>query len=432
MSNESHSRKLNTGAAHSQGRSAAPHSAEQHSTRKINRSGPTVYHSAPSARPAQTGRPAAHSQNTYHAPSQARPASTRTAQTAARNKKSKKKKGGCLKNFLVILLVLLLIAALIVAGVYKWVSSSLAPEGSEGPSIIDEIINTPEEYKGDVVNVLVCGIRQDMTDMIMYVNFDVANRKINMLQIPRDTYPGEGVKTGGTGKINAVANHNGGIGALVKLINDQYKLPIDYYVTIDIESLREIVDVFGGIEVYVPREMSYKGSVLHEGLQTLHGDSLEFFLRCRHGEGFAQGDPARLDMQRYFYQALFQRVRTSTVWDLAKLAPVALKYIETDIPMNKLISMGVSFLQVDSADIMMCRLPIQGAAEKYNGKYSIAICEPTKTTELLNTYFRTYGGSVDKLNIPTLPAVGGVYDPNIQYMGQLDTETADKQSIDGQ
>ncbi|EJX08358.1 cell envelope-related function transcriptional attenuator common domain protein, partial [gut metagenome] len=110
------------------------------------------------------------------------------------------------------LLILLLIAVLVVAGIYKWVSSSLTPEDSDGPSLIDELMNTPEEYQGDVVNVLVCGIRQDLTDMILYVNFDVANRKINMLQIPRDTYPGEEVKTGGTGKINAVANHNGGIG----------------------------------------------------------------------------------------------------------------------------------------------------------------------------------------------------------------------------
>lgn len=430
MSNEPHSRKLNTGAAHAQGRNSAPHNeyGTQQTARRINRSGSTVQ----SQRTASSAHSASQSRNTYHAPTQQRPASTHTAQTAARSKKSGKKKGGCLKKFLIILAVLLALIVLLVAGVYKWVGSAIAPDGSGGPSIIDQLINTPEEYKGDVVNVLVCGVRQDLTDMILYVNFDVANRKINMLQIPRDTYPGEGVKTGGTGKINAVANHNGGMGALVKLINEQYKLPIDYYVSIDIESLREIVDVFGGIEVYVPREMSYRGSVLHEGLQTLHGDSLEFFLRCRKGEGFAQGDPARLDMQRYFYQALFQRVRTSTIWDLAKLAPVALKYIETDIPMNKLVSMGVSFLQVDSADIMMCRLPIMAAAQQYNGSSAIVICETAKTTELLNTYFRTYGGPVDKLNIPTLPTTGGVYEANIQYMGQLDTETADKQSIDGQ
>ena len=79
-----------------------------------------------------------------------------------------------------------------------------------------------------MVNVLVCGIDYEegraysgdgsndgMTDMIMYVNFDVANHKINMLQIPRDTYPGEEYKHGNTGKINAVALYNDGISSLM-------------------------------------------------------------------------------------------------------------------------------------------------------------------------------------------------------------------------
>ena len=135
----------------------------------------------------------------------------------------------------------------------------------------------------------------------------------------------------------------------------------------------------------------------------------------------AQADIARLDMQRYFYQGLFARIRTATVWDLAKLAPVALKYVETNIPMDELISMGVSFLQVDSANIMMCKLPTYSAAQRYNDQ-SHLICDVAKTTDLLNQYFRTYGGPVDQLDVPTLATVGESTDPNVQYMGQLDTE----------
>ena len=40
----------------------------------------------------------------------------------------------------------------------------------------------------------------------------------------------------------------------------------------------------------------------------------------------------------------------------------------------------------------------------------------------LNQYFRTYGGPVDQLDVPTLATVGESTDPNVQYMGQLDTE----------
>ncbi|HJB68464.1 MAG TPA: LCP family protein [Candidatus Fournierella excrementigallinarum] len=420
--NDSHQhRKLNTSSA-SHGASGTSRSSTGSSTgRKINRSGASSASSSGAAR------------NVYRAPSPAASSSGRTASRPAAAHapapRRRKKKRGVLKTVLISLCCFFGVLAVGLFGLYQWVVRSISPEG--GNPTINEIINTPTEYKGDVVNVLVCGIDYEegraysgdgsndgMTDMIMYVNFDVANHKINMLQIPRDTYPGEEYKHGNTGKINAVALHNDGIGSLMELIYEQYKLPVDYYVTIDMQSLKEIVDLFGGIEVYIPKDISYKGSTLEQGYRNLDGEAAEFFVRNRN---YAQADIARLDMQRYFYQGLFARIRTATVWDLAKLAPVALKYVETNIPMDELISMGVSFLKVDSANIMMCKLPTYSAAQRYNDQ-SHLICDVAKTTDLLNEYFRTYGGPVDQLDVPTLATVGESTDPNVQYMGQLDTE----------
>ena len=425
MNNSNQHRKLNTSSA-SHGASGASRTggASSSAGRKINRSGASSASSSGAAR------------NVYHAPSSAAASSGRTASRPAAASaahasapRRRKKKRSVLKTMLISLGCFVGVLAIGLFGLYQWVVRSISPEG--GNPTINEIINTPTEYKGDVVNVLVCGIDYEegraysgdgsndgMTDMIMYVNFDVANHKINMLQIPRDTYPGEEYKHGNTGKINAVALYNDGISSLMELIHEQYKLPVDYYVTIDMQSLKEIVDLFGGIEVYIPKDISYKGSTLEQGYRNLDGEAAEFFVRNRN---YAQADIARLDMQRYFYQGLFARIRTATVWDLAKLAPVALKYVETNIPMDELISMGVSFLQVDSANIMMCKLPTYSAAQRYNDQ-SHLICDVAKTTDLLNEYFRTYGGPVYELDVPTLATVGESTDPNVQYMGQLDTE----------
>lgn len=425
MNNSNQHRKLNTSSA-SHGASGASRTggASSSAGRKINRSGASSASSSGAAR------------NVYHAPSSAAASSGRTASRPAAASaahasapRRRKKKRSVLKTVLISLGCFVGVLAIGLFGLYQWVVRSISPEG--GNPTINEIINTPTEYKGDVVNVLVCGIDYEegraysgdgsndgMTDMIMYVNFDVANHKINMLQIPRDTYPGEEYKHGNTGKINAVALHNDGISSLMELIHEQYKLPVDYYVTIDMQSLKEIVDLFGGIEVYIPKDISYKGSTLEQGYRNLNGEAAEFFVRNRN---YAQADIARLDMQRYFYQGLFARIRTANVWDLAKLAPVALKYVETNIPMDELISMGVSFLQVDSANIMMCKLPTYSAAQRYNDQ-SHLICDVAKTTDLLNEYFRTYGGPVYELDVPTLATVGESTDPNVQYMGQLDTE----------
>lgn len=425
MNNSNQHRKLNTSSA-SHGASGASRTggASSSAGRKINRSGASSASSSGAAR------------NVYHAPSSAASSSGRTASRPAAASaahasapRRRKKKRSVLKTVLISLGCFVGVLAIGLFGLYQWVVHSISPEG--GNPTINEIINTPTEYKGDVVNVLVCGIDYEegraysgdgsndgMTDMIMYVNFDVANHKINMLQIPRDTYPGEEYKHGNTGKINAVALYNDGISSLMELIHEQYKLPVDYYVTIDMQSLKEIVDLFGGIEVYIPKDISYKCSTLEQGYRNLDGEAAEFFVRNRN---YAQADIARLDMQRYFYQGLFARIRTANVWDLAKLAPVALKYVETNIPMDELISMGVSFLQVDSANIMMCKLPTYSAAQRYNDQ-SHLICDVAKTTDLLNEYFRTYGGPVYELDVPTLATVGESTDPNVQYMGQLDTE----------
>lgn len=425
MNNSNQHRKLNTSSA-SHGASGASRTggASSSAGRKINRSGASSASSSGAAR------------NVYHVPSPAASSSGRTASRPAAASaahasapRRRKKKRSVLKTVLISLGCFVGVLAIGLFGLYQWVVHSISPEG--GNPTINEIINTPTEYKGDVVNVLVCGIDYEegraysgdgsndgMTDMIMYVNFDVANHKINMLQIPRDTYPGEEYKHGNTGKINAVALYNDGISSLMELIHEQYKLPVDYYVTIDMQSLKEIVDLFGGIEVYIPKDISYKGSTLEQGYRNLDGEAAEFFVRNRN---YAQADIARLDMQRYFYQGLFARIRTANVWDLAKLAPVALKYVETNIPMDELISMGVSFLQVDSANIMMCKLPTYSAAQRYNDQ-SHLICDVAKTTDLLNEYFRTYGGPVYELDVPTLATVGESTDPNVQYMGQLDTE----------
>lgn len=347
MNNSNQHRKLNTSSA-SHGASGASRTggASSSAGRKINRSGASSASSSGAAR------------NVYHAPSPTASSSGRTASRPAAASaahasapRRRKKKRGVLKTVLISLGCFFGVLAIGLFGLYQWFVYSVSPEG--GNPTINEIINTPAEYKKDVVNVLVCGIDYEegraytgdgsndgMTDMIMYVNFDVANHKINMLQIPRDTYPGEEYKHGNTGKINAVALHNDGISSLMELIHEQYKLPVDYYVTIDMQSLKEIVDLFGGIEVYIPKDISYKGSTLEQGYRNLNGEAAEFFVRNRN---YAQADIARLDMQRYFYQGLFARIRTANVWDLAKLAPVALKYVETNIPMDELISMGVSF-----------------------------------------------------------------------------------------
>mgnify|MGYP002230233269 FL=1 len=122
------------------------------------------------------------------------------------------------------------------------------------------------------------------------------------------------------------------------------------------QALVEMVDNFGGIEVYIPHDMSFAGSVLKQGYRNLDGASAEFFVRCRHGEGYANSDIDRLNMQRYFYAGLFKRVRSMGVTDvIAQLPLIFNNYIHTDMDLTTIAKMLVSFTRIDSANIMLAQ-----------------------------------------------------------------------------
>ena len=253
-------------------------------------------------------------------------------------RRKKKKKTPLWLPLVVTLAVLAVISGVVVyaASMVNRVEENIRPE-EDAPSIIEEI-QTLEEYKGDVVNILVCGIDYEegrnysndptsndgMTDMILYCQFDIKGGALRMLQIPRNSLVtaksrkvalSNGKTYAATNyQINSVALSNGGsIAALAEVIYDQYKLPIDYYVTVDMQALVEMVDNFGGIEVYIPHDMSFAGSALKKGYRNLDGTSAEFFVRCRHGQGYSNSDIDRLNMQRYFYAGLFKRVKDTSI-----------------------------------------------------------------------------------------------------------------------
>ena len=376
-----------------------------------------------------------------------------------RSKAKKKKKTPMWLPLAVTLAVVAVISGVVIyaASMVNKVEENIKPE-ENAASLVEEI-QTLEEYKGDVVNILVCGIDYEegrayssdgtndgMTDMILYCQFDIKGGALRMLQIPRNSLVAtKGRKVNlSNGKTYAVSNYqinsvalsnDGNIAALAEVIYDQYKLPIDYYVTIDMQALVEMVDNFGGIEVYIPHDMSFAGSALKQGYRNLDGSSAEFFVRCRHGEGYSNSDIDRLNMQRYFYAGLFKRVRSMGITDvLSQLDLVFRNYIHTDMDLTTIAKMLVSFTRIDSANIMLAQTPVfmgvpnVGKTDSFDG-YSCVVPDAGSIAELLNTYFRNYTGpvSAEELNLVTSDWPHGTASTsaNVQFVGQLDKQSDD-------
>lgn len=359
-----------------------------------------------------------------------------------------------------ILLITLLVIALIFGGAFALIMGAIAPEG--GNIKLNQLINTPKEFQGKELNFLMIGIDRSTqkegddlndagvddgnTDMILYVHFNNETGEMKMLQIPRDTMVTTDRSVSGNYRINNIAKTQAAdsdsmnMAALCEQISNMYQLPLDGYMTIRLEMLVQLVDTFGGIELYVPQEMDYKGSHLDQGYQTLNGDACEFLLRTRHI--YADGDIGRLNMQRQFYSALFRRLKsTGNIWDVAKLTPAVLNYMETSLSASQLVSFAVSMLKIDSSKIMICQMPVKMAG-KYNGQ---AVVYPARQedADILNQYFRENTGFVDasELQLCDDASVLGfdlsgytATDANVQYMGQLNQEAADaqqNQNLDG-
>ena len=382
------------------------------------------------------------------------------SQSEPPRRRKKKKKTPIWLPLAVVLAVIAVVSGVVAYAVslVNRVEDSLRPDDST-PTIQEEI-KTAEGYKGDVVNILVCGIDYEegraygdaesndgMTDMILYVQFDIKGNALRMLQIPRNSLVTTANKkvTLSNGKtyaasnyqINSVALSNGGsIAALADVIYDQYRLPIDYYVSVDMQALVEMVDNFGGIEVYIPHDMSYGGSKLLKGYRNLDGASAEFFVRCRHGEGYANSDIDRLNMQRYFYAGLFKRARAMGITDILNQLPLVLEkhYIKTDMDITTIAKLLVSFLKVDSANIILAQTPVfmgvpnVGKTDSFAG-YSCVVPDASSIAKLLNQYFCTYTGPIDvsEMHLVTdqWPHGTASTDANVQYMGRIDKESDD-------
>ena len=406
-----------------------------------------------------SGRPAAGSTSGSGRSAPPRHSAQPARQVEPPRRRKKKKKTPLWLPFAVVMAVIAVVSGVVVYGVsmLNKVEDSLRPDDST-PTIQEEV-KTAEEYKGDVVNILVCGIDYEegrnysdsssndgMTDMILYCQFDIKGGALRMLQIPRNSLVATKSRkiTLSNGKtysasnyqINSVALSNGGnVAALAEVIYDQYKLPIDYYVTIDMQALVEMVDNFGGIEVYIPHDMSFAGSALKQGYRNLDGASAEFFVRCRHGKGYSNSDIDRLNMQRYFYAGLFKRVRSMGVTDVINQLPLIFNnYIHTDMDLTTIAKMLVSFTRIDSANIMLAQTPVfmgvpnVGKTDSFDG-YSCVVPDAGSIAELLNTYFRNYTGpvSAEELNLVTndWPHGTASTSANVQFVGQLDKESDD-------
>ncbi len=235
---------------------------------------------------------------------------------------------------------------------------------SLGEDIYVEGISEEDEQIG-MVNILLIGVDEGgmRSDTIMLFSIDGYSNRLNLLSIPRDTM----VKIAGyqTMKINALM----GVGVnqakankiaqpeeiLIKEIKKMTNLPIHYFMTVDFDGFKDIINAVDGIDFNVPYDMNYDDPVqnlhihLRAGQQHLDGQGAHDFVRFRHNnDGSAPGEYVLGDEGREYWQQEFlkellkQKCNAKYISKISDLFKAVKENVRTNYTMKDLLKhMGI-------------------------------------------------------------------------------------------
>jgi LCP family protein required for cell wall assembly len=266
------------------------------------------------------------------------------------------------------------------------------------------------------VNILVMGIDRvpeapknspatfaGRSDTMLLLRLDPKDNSVRMLSIPRDTQveiPGVGIA-----KVND-ANVEGGAALAARVVartlND---VPVDRYVRVTTEAFRELVDLVGGVEVFVPYPMKYTDVTqnlninLEQGWQTLNGEQAEQFARFRKDQN---GDIGRVQRQQTLLKALRQRLVSPTVLPrLPQMIRVMQQYVDTNLSLEEMLAIAGFSTKLQPEDFKMVLLPGRFSNPKeFMGSYWII--DTAGRDRVMREYFQqkpawssleTYGSS---------------------------------------
>ena len=178
-------------------------------------------------------------------------------------------------------------------------------------------VQKPESTARSTVNVLIVGLDNveggSRTDAIALAIFDAENKALRIASIPRDSrvyIPGRSWD-----KINHAYVY-GGINLLRETLVNLTGMPIDYFVKINYKSFPRIVDILGGVDIYVEKRLhynDYSGKLfinIPAGQQHMDGKTALGYVRFRHDP---LGDIGRVRRQQNFINIMMSKLKTPSI-----------------------------------------------------------------------------------------------------------------------
>lgn len=284
-------------------------------------------------------------------------------------KKKVKKKSKILRKILIALLIILIVLVGFI--VYRTKKNGGGMQG-----LLSTLVGHTEETLKTLepIQVLVMGVSTDnglkLSDTIIVGTYDPKTQNASLLSIPRDTFVGKNIKTGGgMDKINALYQKSPE--KTLEAVNKITGLDIKYYVVVDNEALIKLVDVIGGVEFDVPINMKYDDPSqdlhidLKKGMQTINGEKAEQLLRFRHNNDgtsypseYGDNDIGRMKTQRNFItETIKQTITAKNVFKIKDIIDIAYEYIETNLSISTIKDYVPYAVNINAEEIKSAVLP---------------------------------------------------------------------------
>jgi LCP family protein required for cell wall assembly len=252
--------------------------------------------------------------------------------------------------------------------------SAMGLSFSEARSLVQEVQKTRLPDSG--FTILMFGLDETknqreeslLTDSIILIHVKQTGT-LDMVSIPRDLWI-DSLKT----KINAlyyygtVSEETTGEELLIEVVREITGQEIDYYLRLNLEDVRQVIDLLGGVQVNVPRgfrddtfpregvditskdpNVLYETVEFQQGLQLMDGTRALKYIRSRQSEDLTEGtDTARSSRQQLVIVSLIETIKNKQLWrypELAgKLYRLYTEEIETSIPLPLLARVGLQAL----------------------------------------------------------------------------------------
>lgn len=189
-------------------------------------------------------------------------------------------------------------------------------------------------------NILVMGVdegaddsgsNEKRADTILVISLANETGKVRFINIPPDTwtaFPNNGIPT----KLKNIYA-TGGAPMMVRQVSNLLGVSIHQYIVLDMKTFADLIDVLGGIDIYVEGDMEYEDPEaslsihIRQGYQHLDGTMTQQYLRYRSSE---LGDIGRVQRQQKFAKALYQKLlQFETIPKLPAIAEIFQQRIDT-------------------------------------------------------------------------------------------------------